>query len=166
MPARVLVVDDEPDVLDLLRVRLLLEGYIVETTTTGTAAIAAVRERAPEVVLLDLNMPGVLDGRAVLQVIHTTVAVIVLTAVSDSRDARATLQAGAFDFIAKPFDLHHISDRVAAAVAYRTAVDPRLRPSPAGRNNTAVRPDAHRPRLQNRGLLWETDLPAPPAPTS
>ena len=161
MPARVLIVDDEPDILDLLRVRLLLEGYIVETTTTGAAAIAAVRERAPEVVLLDLNMAGVLDGRAVLQLIHTTVAVIVVTAVSDLRDARATLQAGAFDFIAKPVDLHRMSERVAAAVAYRTAVDPRLRPSPAGRTNTAVRPDAHRPLLRERGLQWETDSPAP-----
>jgi DNA-binding NtrC family response regulator len=117
--ARVLIVDDEPDVLDLLRVRLLLEGYIVETTTTGAAAIAAVRERLPEIVLLDLNMPGVLDGRAVLPAIHTSVPVIVVTAVSDLRGARATLQAGAFDFIAKPFDPDRVVELVAAAVAYR-----------------------------------------------
>ena len=99
--------------------RPLIKGYVVETTTTGAAAIAAVRERSPDVVLLDLNMPGVLDGRAVLQAIHTTVPVIVVTAVNDLRDARATLQAGAFDFIAKPFDLNRVAEVVAAAVAYR-----------------------------------------------
>jgi DNA-binding NtrC family response regulator len=122
MPARVLIVDDEPDILDVLRVRLLLEGYIVETTTTGAGAIAAVRERSPDVVLLDLNMPGVLDGRAVLHAIHATVPVIVVTAVNDLRDTRATLQAGAFDFIAKPFDLNRVAEVVAAAVAYRGAL--------------------------------------------
>jgi CheY-like chemotaxis protein len=66
MPARVLIVDDEPDIRDVLNEHLLREGYVVETTSTGAAAIGAVRERTPDAVLLDLNMPGVLDGRAVL----------------------------------------------------------------------------------------------------
>jgi DNA-binding NtrC family response regulator len=119
MLARVLIADDEPAILEVLRQHLLSIGYVVETTTTGAAAIAAVRERSPDVVLLDLNMPGVLDGRAVLQAIHATVPVIVVTAVNDLRDARATLQAGAFDFVAKPFDLDRVTEVVAAAVAYR-----------------------------------------------
>ena len=119
MPARVLIVDNEPDILDVLRHHLLLEGYIVETTTTGAAAIAAVRERRPDVVLLDLNLPGMLDGRAVLGVIGSEVPVIVVTNVNDRAEARAQLQAGAFDFIAKPLDLDRVSELVAAAVAYR-----------------------------------------------
>ena len=121
MPARVLIVDDEPDVLNVLRESLLLEGHTVETTTTGAAAIAAVRERSPDVVLLDLNLPGVLDGRAVLGVISREVPVIVITAVNDLADARAQLQGGAFDFISKPFDFDRVNELVAAAIAYRGA---------------------------------------------
>ena len=121
MPARVLIVDDDLDVLNVLQESLLLEGYTVETTITGAAAIAAVRERTPDVVLLDLNMPGVLDGRAVLGAIARHAPVIVITAVNDLADARARLQGGAFDFIAKPFDFDRVNEVVAAAVAYRGA---------------------------------------------
>jgi DNA-binding NtrC family response regulator len=118
VPARVLIVDDEPDILTVLRENLLLESYAVETTTTGASAIATVRrERSPDVVLLDLNMPGVLDGRAVLGAISRRVPVIVITAVNDLADARAQLLGGAFDFIAKPFDFDRVSELVAAAVA-------------------------------------------------
>jgi DNA-binding NtrC family response regulator len=119
MPGKVLIVDDDLDVLNVLRESLLLEGYTVETTITGAAAITAVRERSPDVVLLDLNMPGVLDGRVVLGFIARHVPVIVITAVNDLADARAQLQAGAFDFISKPFDFDRVNELVAAAVAYR-----------------------------------------------
>jgi DNA-binding NtrC family response regulator len=119
MTARVLIVDDEPDILDVLNERLLREGYVVETASTGAAAIAAVRGRTPDAVLLDLNMPGALDGRAVLGAIAREVPVIVITAISDLADARAQLQAGAFDFISKPFDLNRVVEVVATAVAYR-----------------------------------------------
>jgi DNA-binding NtrC family response regulator len=121
MAARVLIVDDEPDIRDVLKEHLLREGYVVETTSTGAAAIAAVRGRTPDAVLLDLNMPGALDGRAVLGAIAREVPVIVITAISDRADARAQLQAGAFDFISKPFDLERLTEVVAAAVAYRGA---------------------------------------------
>ena len=121
MPARVLIVDDEPDVRDVLNEHLLREGYLVEATSTGAAAIAAVRGRTPDAVLLDLNMPGALDGRAVLGAIACEVPVIVITAISDLADARAQLQGGAFDFISKPFDLKRVTEVVAAAVAYRGA---------------------------------------------
>ena len=118
MPARVLIVDDEPRILDLLRQHLIIQGYLVETTTTGAAAVAAIRRQSPDVVLLDLNMPGTLDGRAVLRAIGGDVPVIVLTGIDDPEDARATLQAGAFDFVSKPFDLNRVSELVAAAAAY------------------------------------------------
>ena len=118
MPDRVLIVDDESAIRDILSEILLREGYIVETTSTGTAAIDAVRERRPDAVLLDLNIPGALDGRAVLRAIGGDVPVIVVTGINDPEDARATLQAGAFDFVAKPFDLNRVSELVAAAVVF------------------------------------------------
>jgi DNA-binding NtrC family response regulator len=117
-PTRVLIVDDDPDIRIVLREYLAREGYAVEITTTGAAAVNAVRSERVDVVLLDLNMPGVLDGRAVLGAIAGTVPVIVITAVSDLADARAQLHA-AFDFISKPFDLSRVSELVAAAAAFR-----------------------------------------------
>ena len=119
MPARVLIVHDEPDIVEVLRAHLAAEGYVVETTGTGAAAIAAIRERRVDAVLLDLNMPGVLDGRAVLSVINRAVPVIVITAAGDLADGRASLQSGAFDFVRKPFDLDRVSELVAAAVVFR-----------------------------------------------
>jgi DNA-binding NtrC family response regulator len=119
--ARVLIVDDEPDLRDILSESLTGRGYVTETAETGAAAITAVRNRPPDIVLLDLNMPGTLDGRAVLSAIGQEIPVIVVTSISDVEDARAQLQAGAFDFIAKPFDLERVSEVVAAAVAYRGA---------------------------------------------
>ena len=121
MPPRVLIVDDEPGIREVLSEHLRQEGYVVETMATGAAAIAAVRERVPDAVLLDLNMPGALDGRAVLDAIGREVPVIVITAITDVNDARAQLQGGAFDFVSKPCRLDHISEVVAAAVAYRGA---------------------------------------------
>jgi DNA-binding NtrC family response regulator len=119
VPARILIVDDEPDIRDVLREHLATEGYVVDTRTTGAAAIAAIREERFDAVLLDLNMPGAIDGRAVLSAISRAVPVIVITAIDDLADARATLQAGAFDFVSKPFDLHRISELVATAVVFR-----------------------------------------------
>jgi DNA-binding NtrC family response regulator len=69
-------------------------------------------------VVLDLTLPGVLDGRAVVGVIAPEVPVIVVTAVNELADARAQLR-DAFDFIAKPFDLSRVTDLVAAAVVVR-----------------------------------------------
>jgi DNA-binding NtrC family response regulator len=120
MPARVLIVDDEPELCGILSESLTRLGYVTETVANGAAAIMTVRNQPPpDVVLLDLNMPGTLDGRAVLRAIGQEIPVIIVTSISDVEDARAQLQAGAFDFIAKPFDLERVSEVVAAAVAYR-----------------------------------------------
>jgi CheY-like chemotaxis protein len=121
MPARILIVDDEPELRELLSESLVARGYVTEAAETGAAAITAVRTQPrPDVVLLDLNMPGALDGRAVLRQIGQEIPVIIVTSISDVEDARAQLQAGAFDFISKPFDLERVAEVVAAAVAYRS----------------------------------------------
>jgi DNA-binding NtrC family response regulator len=118
MGARVLVVEDDSYVRPMLAEHLLGEGYAVEAAANGATALTIARERPPDTVLLDLNMPGTLDGRAVLRAIGRDFPVIVITGVNDPDDARAQLQAGAFDFIAKPFDLKRVSELVAAAVAF------------------------------------------------
>jgi CheY-like chemotaxis protein len=87
-PPRLLIVDDEPRVLGVLVDYFREQGYAIEMATADAAALVAIRERRPDVVLLDLNMPGVLDGRAVLRAIGSDIPVIVVTGINDPDDAR------------------------------------------------------------------------------
>ena len=119
--ARVLVVEDERHVAAVLHDALIDLGYTVRLAPDGTAALAIAPEYQPDVVFLDLTMPG-LPGDVVLERLHEldpTLPVIIVTGNTDEERARATLARGAFDYVAKPFDLEILSHIVAAAVAYR-----------------------------------------------
>jgi DNA-binding response OmpR family regulator len=107
---RILVVDDEPEVLAVLREYLTGRGYAVTTAQSGADAISAMGRGRPDLVLLDLNMPGI-DGVEVLRHAREhdpTIGVIMVTANQDLDLARRTLKLGAFDYIAKPFDFTHL----------------------------------------------------------
>jgi CheY-like chemotaxis protein len=104
---RVLVVDDEPDVLLLCRVNLEFEGYEVVEATDGEAALAAAREHRPDAVLLDVMMPK-LDGWQVLEALKSDpelrhIPVVVLTAKVQDEDQIRGWSQGAADYITKPF---------------------------------------------------------------
>jgi CheY-like chemotaxis protein len=117
----VLVVDDEPEVAAVLRDALIDEGYGVEVATDGAQALQRVTTYRPDVVLLDLAMPG-LPGDVVLgrlRELDPTLPVIVVTGNTDDERARATLAGGAFDYVAKPFDLGILTRILVAAVASR-----------------------------------------------
>lgn len=79
--------------------------------------LAAVRAGRPDVVLLDLNMPGTLHGTSVVAAIAAESPVVVITAVNDVELARRTLRDGAFDFVMKPFELRRVAELVEAAIA-------------------------------------------------
>ena len=98
----VLVVDDEPGICEVLELRLKLVGLDVTTTQSGQEAVGLVEETAPDLVLLDLLMPG-MDGYEVLKKIRafSSVPVIIFTARPDIEDVIDEI--GATDFIAKPF---------------------------------------------------------------
>jgi len=105
--ARVLVVDDEPDVLLLCRVNLEFEGYEVIEAHDGEEALARVRDASPDVVLLDVMLPE-LDGWQVLSAIKADVAlreipVVMLTAKAQDQDQIRGWSAGAAEYITKPF---------------------------------------------------------------
>ncbi|EOM77147.1 response regulator B [Rhodococcus rhodnii LMG 5362] len=95
---RVLVVDDEPQIVRALRINLAARGYEVVTATTGAGALRAAAETRPDVVVLDLGLPD-LDGVDVLAGIRgwLSVPVIVLSARTDSADKVGALDAGADD---------------------------------------------------------------------
>ena len=113
-PLTVLVVDDFPDGLDLVAEYLAFRGFTVLTATNGAEALTVVRERKPQVVLMDLSMPGV-DGWEATRRIKADpatrdVIVIAVTAHALANESRRALDAGCDGFIAKPFDLAALAD--------------------------------------------------------
>ena len=116
---RILVVDDEAPVREVLTEYFTTEGYAVEGAGSGAEALTAVRGGRADLVLLDVRMPG-LDGVQVLRKIREIngdVPVIMVTANEDVSLAKETLKLGAFDYVAKPFDFDYLDRAVAAGLA-------------------------------------------------
>ncbi|GAB2548542.1 response regulator [Nocardia heshunensis] len=116
-PTRVLVVDDEPQILRALRINLSVRGYEVTTASNGGAALRAAAEKHPDVIILDLGLPD-MDGIEVLAGLRgwSTAPVIVLSARTDSSDKVEALDAGADDYVTKPFGMDELLARLRAAV--------------------------------------------------
>ncbi|MGV9415731.1 response regulator [Nocardia sp. NPDC003693] len=116
-PTKVLVVDDEPQILRALRINLSVRGYEVTTAATGAAALRAAAEKHPDVVILDLGLPD-MDGIEVLAGLRgwSSTPVIVLSARTDSSDKVEALDAGADDYVTKPFGMDELLARLRAAV--------------------------------------------------
>ncbi|MEE3853323.1 response regulator [Gordonia sp. LSe1-13] len=114
---RVLVVDDEPQLLRALRINLNARGFAVTTAANGAEALAAAARTNPQVVVLDLGLPDI-DGLTVLEGLRgwTNVPVIVLSARADAADKVAALDAGADDYVTKPFGMEEFLARLRAAV--------------------------------------------------
>ena len=105
--ARLFVVDDEPDMVDLLATILRADGFEVETDTDGRSALARILNDPPDLVLLDLMMPD-LDGMEILKLLRLDakgagVPVLVVSARTSHQDQLGTLQLGANAYICKPF---------------------------------------------------------------
>jgi two-component system phosphate regulon response regulator PhoB len=124
-PARVLVVDDEPDITALVAYHLAKAGYRVSTAASGTEALRAAREERPDLVILDLMLPGRsgFDVLAELRAQAETkeMGVILLTARKDEPDRIKGLSLGADDYLAKPFSPQELVLRVAAVLRRLTA---------------------------------------------
>lgn len=114
---RVLVVDDEPQILRALRINLSVRGYDVVTVTNGADALRAAADLRPEVVILDLGLPD-MSGIEVLEGLRgwLSAPVIVLSARTDSSDKVEALDAGADDYVTKPFGMDELLARLRAAV--------------------------------------------------
>jgi len=116
--AEVLLVDDDPDLLKLISLRLMSAGYRVRTADSGETALAALAVGRPSAVITDLRMPGI-DGMQLFDAIHRqhpALPVIILTAHGTIPDAVAATQRGVFGFLTKPFDSQDLLQKVAAAV--------------------------------------------------
>ncbi|HKO23438.1 MAG TPA: response regulator transcription factor [Chloroflexota bacterium] len=115
--ARILVVDDEPQILRSLRTTLASHGYDVQTAATGEEALAAVDGRLPDLVVLDLVLPG-LSGLEVCRRLRarSSLPILVLSARGDERDKVAALDLGADDYLTKPFGVNELLARIRAAL--------------------------------------------------
>src|SRR6202171_3502077 len=114
----VLLVDDDPDLLKLISLRLTSAGYRVRTADSGETALAALAVQRPAAVITDLKMPGI-DGLALFDAIHRqhpAMPVIILTAHGTIPEAVSATQRGVFGFLTKPFDSQELLQKVAAAV--------------------------------------------------
>lgn len=115
MQAKILVVDDEKGIVDLLRKFLATEGFAVEAAYDGPSAVDSAFRSPPDLVLLDVMLPG-LDGLEVLKKLRekTDVPVIMLTARADEVDRVLGLGLGADDYVTKPFSLRELALRIKA----------------------------------------------------
>ena len=122
--SRVLVIEDHVDIAELLRHSLEKAGHVVETRMSGTDGLAYARERVPDLVVLDLMLPG-MDGLQVCQALRASAAtagipIIMLTARGEESDRIRGLELGADDYVTKPFSPKELVAR-AAAVLRRTS---------------------------------------------
>ena len=116
--ARILIVDDEVDLLDMLMGNFLMSKYEVETATNGTDALIAVVRQRPDVVLLDIHMPG-MNGVAALKEImkiDQSITVIMVTGNLDLTNTVEAIRNGAFAYVPKPFDLRYLDHLIAASL--------------------------------------------------
>lgn len=111
--SHILIVEDENEIAGYLRRGLAFEGFSVEIASTGTAALAAARERPPDLVVLDIMLPGV-DGLEVARRLRSAsdVPIIMLTARDAVPDRVAGLEAGADDYLVKPFAFEELLARI------------------------------------------------------
>ena len=108
----ILVVDDEPDIRTFLSVTLEMSDYVVATAEDGVQGALLARSLVPDVILLDVMMPGI-DGLAVLRGLRSDpltahIPVVMLTAKTSDQDTWTGWQAGASYYMAKPFDVDHL----------------------------------------------------------
>lgn len=128
---RVLVVEDERTIADAIAARLRAEGFLVEIAGDGPAAVDAARRTPPDVIVLDVMLPG-FDGLEVCRRIQAEqpVPVLMLTARDDETDLLVGLAVGADDYMAKPFSMRELAARVHALL--RRAAKSAPSPVPAG----------------------------------
>jgi DNA-binding response OmpR family regulator len=116
---RILIVDDEPDLLDMLTTYFLSSKYEVDTATNGVEALAGVCRQRPDVVLLDIYMPemnGIETLKEIMQ-IDQSIAVIMVTGNTQLPVTVDAIKNGAFGYVPKPFDFRYLDHLIAAGLS-------------------------------------------------
>ena len=115
--ARILVVDDEPQIRRVMRTMLTAQGYMVSDARSGEEALDRIRNEKPDLILLDMNMPGMGGLKACREIRSSSdVAIIMLTVRDHEQDKVDALDAGADDYVVKPFNNQELLARIRAAL--------------------------------------------------
>ncbi len=117
IPTRVLVIDDEPSFTEALSLSLKREGFEVDTADDGVSALSAIARKLPDLILLDVMLPG-MSGVDVCREIRktSTVPIIMVTARGEEIDAVVALEVGADDYVTKPYRLRELVARMRAVL--------------------------------------------------
>ncbi|PLX66636.1 MAG: DNA-binding response regulator [Denitrovibrio sp.] len=115
MSKKILVIDDDPDILEVLRLLLGLENYEVTTALSGITGLSLARENNPDIIILDLNLPDI-DGQQICKIIRgeLNVPILILSARDNVSDKVVCLEYGADDYLTKPFENIELIARVKA----------------------------------------------------
>jgi len=127
---RLLIVDDDPDIVELIVARLAIAGFQTRTAADGAEAIARLADFRPDAMVLDINMPGI-DGFAVLdhmreQGLSSRTPTLVLTSRSAPEDVARAVQMGARDYLSKPFNDAQLLQRIGRLLRRPRPVAPEL----------------------------------------
>src|SRR5437762_13650207 len=144
MSKKILIVEDDHDVVKLLKYNLEKEGFKVNYTTDGSLALAEIRRGEPDLVILDLMLPG-LDGLEICRQLRRTekyssMPLLMLTARDEEADRVVGLEMGADDYVTKPFSMRDLVARVRALLRRR---EPLVQRSSVQRGNLTIDPSAH-----------------------
>ena len=117
---RILIVDDEEELVSALAERLVLRGFQVESATSGTDALKLSRKRDFDVLVADVKMPGIdgLDLMAAIKRDHPELPVILFTGHGSVAEAERGMQGGAFDYVMKPVDIDVLVEKIRNAAAW------------------------------------------------
>jgi two-component system, OmpR family, KDP operon response regulator KdpE len=122
--ANILVVDDEPQIRRVLRTTLSFRGYVITEAATGEEAVELARKLKPDLILLDVNLPGISGIETCREIRRgTETPIIMLTVRNAERDKVVALDAGADDYVTKPFGIEELLARVRASLRRHTAAE-------------------------------------------
>ena len=155
MTDKILVVEDDANLLETVRYNLRKEGYKVLTAANGEQSLAAARREKPDLIILDIMLPG-LSGFEVCRILRkeTTVPILMLTAKADETDKIVGLEIGADDYMTKPFSMRELIARIRAMLrrARMTEPGPKESTAPTKIGDLEVDTARHRAVLAGKGL--------------
>ena len=123
--AKILIVDDEPQIRRVMRATLVARGYVVSTARSGEEALEKVREERYDLVLLDINMPGIGGMEACRSIrSHSDIPIVILSIRNSEKEKVEALDAGADDYVTKPFSMPELLARIRAALRRAPLLSP------------------------------------------